>query len=70
MPIVSNTITSSPQADGSSNVIVRLYDQDATEYTSGFNAPAGFNIQAKVDNMIVGQNEWLAESEFQALVGL
>ena len=70
MPIVQQIVETSPQANGSSNVIVRLYDQDATEYTTVFNAPAGFDIAGKVALMIVGQDEQLAEQEFQALVGL
>ena len=70
MPIVSHTIESSVQANGSTNNVLRLFDQDGTGYTQVFNAPAGFNLQTKVDNTIVGMNEQLAESEFQALVGL
>ncbi len=70
MPIVQHTIESSVQANGSTNNVLRMYDQDGTEYTQVFNAPAGFNIQTKVDNTIVNMNEQLAESEFQALLGL
>jgi hypothetical protein len=70
MPIVSHTLESSLQANGSSNVTVRMYDQDATEYMQGFNAPAGFNIAGKVSSMIVERDIQLAENEFQALVGL
>jgi hypothetical protein len=70
MPIVSHTIESSTQANGSTNNVLRMYDQDGTEYTQVFNAPAGFAIQTKIDNTIVGMNEQLAESEFHALVGL
>jgi hypothetical protein len=70
MPIVSHTLTASTQADGSTSNVLRMYDQDGTEYTQVFYAPAGFNVQTKIDNTIVGLNEQLAESEFQALVGL
>lgn len=70
MPIVLHTIEQSVQADGGYNVTVRLYDQDSTEYTSGFRAPAGFDVTAKVQNMIVEMNEQLAQSEFESLVGL
>ena len=70
MPIVQHTIESSVQANGSTNNVLRMFDQDTTEYTQVFNAPAGFNIQAKIDNTIVGLNEQLAEAEFQTLVGL
>ena len=70
MPIVSHIIDSSVQANGSTNNVLRMYDQDGTEYVQVFNAPANFNVQTKIDNTIVGLNEQLAESEFQALVGL
>ncbi len=70
MPIVQHTIASTVQANGSTNNVLRMYDQDGTEYTQVFSAPAGFNLQAKIDNTIVGLNEQLAEAEFQALVGL
>ena len=70
MPIVSNTVSSTTQADGSLSVVVRLYDQDAREYTQVFFAPAGFNVTAKVATMTAELNEQLASSEFQALVGL
>jgi hypothetical protein len=70
MPIVQQTVEVFPQANGGSNVIVRLYDQDATEYTTTFNAPAGFDVNSKVSLMITEQNEQLALNEFQALVGL
>jgi hypothetical protein len=70
MPIVSNTVESSTQADGSLSVVVRLYDQDAREYTQSFFAPAGFNIDAKVISMIAQLDEQLAVDEFNALVGL
>ena len=70
MPIVSHIVDASLQANGSSNVTVRMYDQDATEYQQGFNAPVGFNIPGKVSNMILELDIQLAENEFQALVGL
>jgi len=69
MPIVSHTLNQSVQADGSTNNVIRMYDQDATEYTQVFNAPAGFNVQTKIDNTIVDLNEQLATAEFQALIG-
>lgn len=70
MPIVQHTIESSTQANGSTNNVLRLFDQDGTEYTQIFNAPAGFNLQTKIDNTIAEMNEQLAEAEFQALLGL
>jgi hypothetical protein len=70
VPIVSNTIASSQQPDGSTNNVLRMYDQDATEYMVTFHAPASFNLQAKIDNTIAGMDEQLAEAEFQSLIGL
>jgi len=70
MPIVSYKISTSAQADGSTNNVLRMYDQDATEYTQVFNAPSGFNVQVKVDNTIASMNEQLAETEFTSLIGL
>ena len=70
MPIVSSTVQSTTQAEGSLSVVVRLYDQDAKEYTQVFYAPAGFNVTAKVNTMTAELNEQLAQDEFNALVGL
>jgi hypothetical protein len=70
MPIVSNTVQSTTQADGSLSVVVRLYDQDGREYTQSFFAPAGFNVTAKVNTMSAELSEQLAQAEFEALVGL
>lgn len=70
MPIVTHTIESTVQANGGTNNVLRLYDQDGIEYTQTFYAPADFNLQTKIDNTIAGLNEQLAESEFAALIGL
>jgi hypothetical protein len=70
MPIVSSNVQTTTQADGSLNVTVRLYDQDAREYTQQFFAPAGFNVAAKVQTMTTELNEQLATDEFNSLVGL
>lgn len=70
MPIVSNTVQSTTQADGSLSVVVRLYDQDGREYTQSFFAPAGFNVTAKVNTMSAELSEQLAQAEFETLVGL
>jgi hypothetical protein len=70
MPIVNQTVLSTTQADGSLSVVVRLYDQDAREYVRSFYAPAGFNVQGRVDSMVVELNEQLAEAEFNALIGI
>lgn len=70
MPIVQNSVETSTQSDGGLNVIVRLYDQDATEYVTQFRAPAGFNVTAKVAAMTTEMNEQLSETEFVNIVGL
>lgn len=70
MPIVSHTLSTSTQPDGSTNNVLRMYDQDATEYMVTFRAPVGFNVQAKIDNTIAEMDVQLAEAEFQALIGL
>ena len=70
MPIVQNNVQSTTQADGSLSVVVRLYDQDAREYTQAFFAPAGFNVEGRVQTMIADLNEQLALDEFNALLGL
>lgn len=70
MPIISHTITSTEQPDGRISYILRLYDQDATEYMSSGLAPAGFNLSALVDARTAEWDVQLAESEFQSIVGL
>ena len=70
MPIVSHTLVSSPQADGSTSNVVRMYDQDALEYMQTFYAPAGFDLAAMIDNMIAALNLQLAEQEARTLVGV
>lgn len=70
MPISTHALQSSTNSDGSTNNVLRMYDQDGKEYMQSFWAPAGFNLQTKVDNTIAGLNEQLAEQEFNALVGL
>ncbi len=69
MPVVTNTLQSSTNADGSTNNVLRLYDQDGKEYTQTFWAPPGFNLQTKVDVVIVELNEHLATAEFETLIG-
>lgn len=70
MPIVSHTLVSTPQADGSTSNVVRMYDQDAREYMQTFFAPAGFDVVGKVETMKAELDVQLAEAEFQALLGL
>lgn len=69
MPIVSHTVESSTQADGSLSVVLRMYDQDARDYVQTFFAPSGFDLTAKVNSTIAELNEQLAQSEFEALIG-
>lgn len=69
MPIVSHNLQSTVQANGSISYVLRMYDQDATEYTSAGFAPANFDMQGLVNMKIAQQDEALAEQEFQQLVG-
>lgn len=69
MPIVNHRLESTTQADGSTQNILRMYDQDAREYTTGWSAPVGFDNQTKVNLVITEMNEQLAESEFNQIVG-
>ena len=69
MPITQHTHEYSTQADGSTSSVVRMYDQDGREYMQTFFAPAGFNIDAKIINMIAELDEQLKVDEFNALVG-
>lgn len=70
MPIVSHTLQSTTQADGSTSNVVRMYDGDGKEYMQTFFAPSGFNVQAKITTMIAELDQQLAEDEFRSLVGL
>ncbi len=69
MPIISHTLASTTWPEGTTSNVVRLYDQDGTEYTQSFFAPVGFNIQTKIDSMIAEMSEQLAQTEFETLVG-
>lgn len=69
MPIVSHRLEQSIQANGSSSNILRMFDQDGTGYMIGFNTPAGFDVQALVQQRIAEMDIQLAEAEFEAIVG-
>jgi hypothetical protein len=69
MPIVSHTLDQTVQANGGTSNIVRLYDQDAREYMQSFFAPAGFDIDGRINMMIAEMDEQLAQSEFEAIIG-
>lgn len=69
MPIVTHTLQTSTQADGSTQNTLRMYDQDAREYMISFPAPAGFDLQARVNLAIIEMDEQLAQSEFAQIVG-
>jgi hypothetical protein len=70
MPIVSNTIATTTQADGRISYVLRMYDQDGTEYLSTGLLPAGFDVNALVQARIAERDTQLAEDEFRATVGL
>jgi hypothetical protein len=69
MPIVTHTLSSVAQANGSISYVLRLYDQDGSEYTSAGYVPAGFSLDTLVMNKIAETDQFLAENEFNVLVG-
>ena len=69
MPIVTNQVQQSPQNDGSSHVVLRLYDQDGREYMQSFWLASGVDLNTIVTNKIAAMDVQLAESEFEALIG-
>lgn len=69
MPIVSHTLESSTQANGSTSNILRMYDQDGREYMVTFFAPVNFDTQGKVNLTIAEMDEQLAQTEFETIFG-
>ena len=69
MPIVSHTLESTTQANGSTHNVVRFYDQDAREYMQSFFAPAGFDVAGKIISMQAGLDEQLKQDEFENIFG-
>lgn len=69
MPITSHTHESSTQADGSTQNILRMYDQDAREYMIGWHAPVGFDNAAKISLSIAEMDEQLKITEFDSIIG-
>lgn len=70
MPIVSNTFTSSTQADGRISYVLRMYDQDGSERMSAGLLPAGFDTAGFISMRIAETDIQLAEDEFRTTVGL
>lgn len=69
MPIVSQQIEDSIQADGSHSVVVRFYDQTGQVYMQSFHLHAGGDIDSVVNLRKADMDVHLAEMEFEALVG-
>ena len=69
MPIVSHTIETSPQPNGGSNNVLRMYDQDGKSYMLSFYLPAGIDPSAFVANQIADMDVQLAEQEIETLIG-
>lgn len=69
MPIVSHTIESTTQADGSLSNVLRLYDQDGTEYLQQFPTPPGFDVPGLIVQKIAELNEQLAQDEVTLIFG-
>jgi hypothetical protein len=70
MPIVTHNLQSTTQADGRISYVLRMYDQDGSEYLSTGLLPAGFDMQALVNSRIAERDVQLAEDEFRTLVGI
>ena len=68
MSIVSHTLESNTQRDGSTSNVLRMYDQDAREYMVTFFAPSGFNMTTKINATIAELEVQFAETEFSDLV--
>ena len=68
MPIVTHSLDSHTQADGSANNTPKMYDQDGREYLINFYTPANFDIATLVANRIADTNEQLALGEYYAIV--
>ena len=69
MSIVSHMTETNVQANGSTQNVLRMYDQDGREYMQAFFAPAGFDVAAKVGLTIAEMDAQLAESEVEVLIG-
>lgn len=69
MPIVSHNLQQSAQPDGRTYNVLRLYDQDAREFTQTYWAPSGFDHTARINAFIAEMDDQLAQDEFDALVG-
>lgn len=69
MPIVNHTVESTLQPNGSRNVTLRMYDQDAQQYMLAFSIVAGTDLDGLVSMHIAGLDVQLANAEFEALIG-
>ncbi len=69
MPIVTHQFTEAPQTNGSSHVVLRMYDQDSREYMQSFWLAAGVDLTGLINSKIAQMDVQLAESEFEALIG-
>ena len=69
MPIVSNSFTTTLQADSSNNVTAILVDNSGKTYSKQWNAAPGVDVQSVIDNYSAALSEQLAQQEFEALIG-
>lgn len=69
MPITSHLKEESTQANGSKQVVLRMYDQDGREYMLSFFAAVGVDVDTIISGRIAEMDEQLAQSEFESLVG-
>ena len=74
MPIVRHTSSTVMAADGSGDSIVRLYDQDDTmRQQLNMRTAEGPDFEARIAAQIAAHietvNVWLAELEYQQIIG-
>ena len=69
MAIVSHTLETTQQLNGSTHNIVRMFDQDGIEYMVSFFAQAGFDVAARVTGILAAQDVTLADAEAEQVIG-
>ena len=76
MPVVSNTVRTTINLDGSADTFLQLYDQDGVAvHEGGFHTYPGSveDVNERINNRIASitaeTDIWLAEQEFEQIIG-
>ena len=69
MAIVSHTVSTTTQANGSTHNIVLMVDTYGQEYMASFFLNAGSDLAAKITSLIAATESGLAEAEFEQTLG-